>query len=121
MIYNDRKIFTKVWKITPSEKYIDLQVSTSERDSDGTYRNSHWSPRLIGHAFNSLKDKIKVGDRLTITKSKFTNELFTDKEGNKRTFFKFVVLEAEIDEPTPTPTETNADETPASSSEDSPW
>ena len=42
MIFNDNKIYAKVWKVTPSEngKYIDLQITTSEKDNDGNYVNS---------------------------------------------------------------------------------
>lgn len=98
MIFIHDKIYAKVWKVEKHEKYIDLQVTTSEKDGDGKYINSGWFPRLIGHAFNSLKDKIKEGDRIVITKSKITNERYT-KDGVTKSTFKFVILEAEIDEP----------------------
>ena len=47
MIFNDNKIYAKVWKVTPSEngKYVDLQITTSEKDNDGNYVNSSWFPR----------------------------------------------------------------------------
>lgn len=99
MIFIHDKIYAKVWKVDKKEKYIDLQATTSEKDSDGNYINSGWFPRLIGHAFNSLKDKIKEGDRLIITKSKMTNERYTAQDGTTKSAFKFVVLEAEIEEP----------------------
>lgn len=99
MIFIHDKIYAKVWKVEKHEKYIDLQATTSEKDNDGNYINSGWFPRLIGHAFNSLKDKIKEGDRLVITKSKMTNERYTAKDGTTKSSFKFVILEAEIDEP----------------------
>lgn len=99
MIFIHDKIYAKVWKVDKHEKYIDLQATTSEKDTDGNYINSGWFPRLIGHAFNSLKDKIKEGDRLIITKSKMTNERYTAQDGSLKSAFKFVVLEAEIEEP----------------------
>ena len=99
MIFIHDKIYAKVWKVDKHEKYIDLQATTSEKDADGNYINSGWFPRLIGHAFNSLKDKIKEGDRLIITKSKMTNERYTAQDGSTKSAFKFVVLEAEIEEP----------------------
>lgn len=99
MIFIHDKIYAKVWNVEKSEKYIDLQVTTSEKDKDGNYINSGWFPRLIGHAFNALKDTIKEGDVLVITKCKITNERYKDGEGNKKSRFKFVVLEAAIDEP----------------------
>ena len=98
MIFIHDKIYAKVWKVDKYEKYIDLQVTTGEKDKDGNYINSGWFPRLIGHAFNSLKDKIKEGDKLIITKSKMTNERYT-KDGVTKSAFKFIVLEAEIEEP----------------------
>lgn len=99
MIFIHDKIYAKVWKVEKHEKYIDLQATTSEKDADGNYINSGWFPRIIGHAFNSLKDEIKEGDRLVITKSKMTNERYKDRDGNTKSAFKFVILEAEIDKP----------------------
>lgn len=97
MIYNTNQIFGKIWKVTPAEngKYIDLQMTTSEKDADGNYKNSGWFPRAIGHAANSLKN-VKEGDRITITKSKFTNERYEDNDGNKKSRFRFLILEASI-------------------------
>lgn len=94
MIFNTNQIFAKVWKVTPSDKYIDLQITTSEKDGD-EWKNSSWFPRAIGHAANSLKN-VKEGDRITITKSKFTNERRETKDGEKRSFFRFLILEASI-------------------------
>ena len=99
MIFIHDKIYAKVWKVEKFDKYIDLQATTSEKDKEGNYINSGWFPRLIGHAFNALKDSLKEGDTLIITKSKMTNERDEDKEGNKKSRFKFVVLEATISEP----------------------
>lgn len=98
MIFIHDKIYAKVWKVEKYEKYIDLQATTSEKDKDGNYINSGWFPRLIGHAFNSLKDTIKEGDTLVITKSKMTNERYKDSDGNNKSRFRFIVLEANISE-----------------------
>ena len=126
MIFCKDKIYAKVWSIKKEDKYIDLRISTSEKDRDGNYVNSTWFPRLIGHAFNSLKDELKEGDRLIITKSKFTNESYT-KDGVVKSSFKFVVLEAEIDAPAsetpeaaPAPASTPASAAPAAS-DSCPW
>ena len=95
MIFNENKIYAKVWKVTPSEngKYVDLQITTSEKDSDGNYVNSSWFPRVIGKAVNTLKG-LKREDRIIITKSKFTNER-KDTENGKKSFFRFLILEAD--------------------------
>lgn len=121
MIFIQGKIFAKVWKVDKSEKYIDLQVTTSEKDKEGNYVNSGWFPRLIGHAFNALKDTIKEGDTLIITKCKMTNERYKDDDGNTKSRFKFVVLEASIDEPkenNETPATTPAASAPAAQTQD---
>lgn len=121
MIFIQGKIFAKVWKVDKSEKYIDLQVTTSEKDKEGNYVNSGWFPRLIGHAFNALKDTIKEGDTLIITKCKITNERYKDDDGNTKSRFKFVVLEASIDEPkenNETPATTPAASAPAAQTQD---
>lgn len=129
MIYNTNKIFGKVWdvKVAENGKYMDLQMTTSEKDAEGNYVNSGWFPRAIGHAVNSLKG-LKKGDRITITKSKFTNERYTDNDGNTKSRFRFLILEATIeasDAPASTDNTTKAStvaEAPASTSDDScPW
>lgn len=103
MIFNNTTIYGKVWKVTrPTDeqgnprKYIDLQISTYEKQND-EYVYSSWFPRVIGHAFNSLSG-VKEGDNIAITKSKFTNEKYTDKEGNTKSAFRFLILEAKIED-----------------------
>jgi len=132
MIFYEGKIYAKVWKVMPSEsgKYIDLQVTTSEKDPDGNWINSSWFPRIIGHAVNSLKG-IKEGDRIIITKAKLSNERKRQEDGAYRNFFHFVVWEAEFATPgeghegnaTPTPTKTSTkpavEET--ATTDDCPW
>lgn len=124
MIFVKDKIYAKVWKVEKFDKYIDLQATTSEKDKDGNYINSGWYPRLIGHAFNSLKDTIKEGDTIVFTKSKLSNERYVDNEGNKKSRFRFLVFEAEpsdsADSTPTTPSETKA-QTPSENKEDSPW
>ncbi len=123
MIFIHDTIFAKVWKVEKAEKYLDLQVTTSEKDKEGNYINSGWFPRLIGHAFNALKDTIKEGDTIVITKCKITNERYKDDEGNTKSRFKFVVLEATISEPkenteTPAATTAPAASAPAAQTQD---
>lgn len=99
-VRND-KIFAKVWKIDKKDKYADLRISTSEKvekDGNTSYINSNWFARVVGKAFNQLKD-INEGDRVVITKAKLSNEQY-EKDGEKRNAFKFVVLEFECKEDT---------------------
>lgn len=124
MIFIKDKIYAKVWKVEKFDKYIDLQVTTSEKDKDGNYINSGWYPRLIGHAFNSLKDTIKEGDTIIFTKSKLSNERYVDNEGNKKSRFRFLVFEAESSEPiesAPAVSTKQTTQTVAENKEDSPW
>lgn len=96
MIFGTSRNFAKVWKIKKTEKYMDLQITTSEKDQRGNYVNSSWFPRVIGHAFNSLKD-IKENDRIIITKYKLTNERKKTEDGEYKSYFRFIILEAEVD------------------------
>lgn len=98
MIYNENKIYAKVWKVSPSEngKYIDLQITTSEKDTEGNYINSSWFPRCIGKSVNTLKG-VKREDKIIILKSKFTNERKSFEDGSFKSFFRFLILEAEIE------------------------
>lgn len=124
MIFCHDKIYAKVWKVTPSEKYLDLQISTSEKDREGNYVNSSWFPRCIGHAFNSLNGKLKEGDRITITTSKLSNEKYTAKDGSIKSAFRFLILEASIDQPRGAQVESSQQETPDKQPEannDCPW
>lgn len=117
MVFVTNKIFAKVWKIDKKEKYADLRISTSEkveRDGKTSYINSNWFARAVGKAFNQIKD-IKEGDRVVITKAKLSNELY-EKDGEKKSAFKFIVLEFESKEDPSSKVDTNDD------SEDSlPW
>lgn len=127
MIFNNSKIYAKVWDITPSEngKYIDLRVTTSEKVEDDKYENSSWFPRCIGKSVNTLKN-LKVGDSIVITKSKFTNISVKKEDGTHRSYFRFLILDAEIQtNENAKDTETNKKvetKTIASENEeDSPW
>lgn len=103
MIYVDNKIYAKVWTVKKFDKYMELRVSTSEKDGEGNYINSTWFPRLIGHAFNSLKDTLKEGDRIVINKAKLTNESYTNNEGVTKSALKFLVYDAEVQGSSETP------------------
>ncbi len=124
MIYCSDKNYAKVWKITPAEKYLDLQISTSEKDKkDGHYINSSWFPRCIGHAFNTLNGNLHEGDRIIITKSKFTNERYTTPDGQTKSSFRFLILEAEIvsNEQQSAPPSAKTEEVTATADESCPW
>lgn len=129
MIFCKNTIYARVWSVTKSDKYIDLRISTKEKDRDGNAVYSTWFPRVIGHAFNSIKDKINEGDTLVITKSKFVNESY-EKDGVTKSAFRFLILEADVwedttsqtstEEAAPAPASTPAPAAPATS-DSCPW
>ena len=96
ILVTGNKIYAKIWKIDKKEKYADLRISTSEKiekDGKNEYVNSNWFARAVGKAFNQLKD-YKEGDNAVITKAKLSNEQY-EKDGQKKSAFKFVILEFE--------------------------
>ena len=104
MVFVNNKVFAKVWKTDVKEKYTDLRISTSEKiekNGETSYINSNWFARAIGKAHNQAKN-FKEGDRVTITKAKLSNEPY-EKDGEKRSAFKFVILEFESQENTKVP------------------
>lgn len=126
MIFCHDKVYMKVWKLqSKNEKYMDIQGTTSEKDKDGNYINSSWYPRLIGAAFQTMKDTLKEGDRIVITKCKLSNEKYTAKDGTVKSAFRFLILEAEPEEaPAAKPAEPKATQEPAAqpaSDDDLPW
>lgn len=122
MIFCHDKVYAKVWKVTKAEKYLDLQITTSEKNQDGEYINSGWFPRVIGHAFNSLKDTLSEGDRIIITKCKLSNERYTAKDGTKKSAFRFLILEAEIEgKESQAPTNNEPAQNAAKDDDDCPW
>lgn len=126
MIYCTNQCYAKVWTVDKKEKYLDLRISTSEKDKDGNYVNSSWFPRVIGHAFQSLKNDLKEGDRIKITQCKFTNEPYKTEDGKTKSSFRMLILDAEIvsSESSSSAAKSNqkADETPADNHTDEcPW
>lgn len=96
VLVTGNKIYSKIWKIDKKEKYADLRISTSEKvEKDGKteYVNSNWFARAVGKAFNQLKD-FKEGDNAVIIKAKLSNESY-EKDGQKRSALKFVIMEFE--------------------------
>ena len=97
MIYTTNPIYGKVWKIMRTEaKYMDVRMTTSSKDSDGKWIDSTWFPRIMGHAFNSLKSDLKDGDKIVITKAIIENPSYEAQDGTKKSSFKFRILEASI-------------------------
>lgn len=133
MIFIQNPIYLTVWKVDKFEKHMELRASTSERkrNPDGTpgeHVDSSWFPRIIGHAFNTMKDTLKPGDHIIATKSKITNELY-EKTG--KSYLRFTIMEASIDESRPNSLNKNTEPTKeevvveaksgSAEGEDNPW
>lgn len=126
MIYSDSKNYAKVWSATKNEKYIDLSISTSTKDSDNNRTYSSWLARAIGHAKNSLKD-VKEGDNIIINKcSVQVNKV--EKEGEKPLFLTQVLIydatisnNTQSEEPTKETAQQDDFEAAANSDEEEPW
>ena len=96
VLVTGNKIYAKIWKIDKKEKYADLRISTSEKiekDGNTDFINSNWFARAVGKAFNQLKD-FNEGDNAVIVKAKLSNETY-EKDGQKRSALKFVIMEFE--------------------------
>ena len=104
MVFVTNKIFAKVWNADSKEKYTDLRISTSEKvEKDGNtfYINSNWFARAVGKAHNQAK-KLKEGDKIIIKRAKLSNETY-EKDGQKKSSLKFVILELDGEENTKAP------------------
>ena len=109
MVFVNGKIYAKVWNVDVKEKYTDLRISTSEKvekDGNTSYINSNWFLRAVGKGHNQAKN-FSQGDNVVITKAKLSNESY-EKDGQKRSAFKFVALEFESKEDTKAPEADNA-------------
>ena len=109
MVFVNGKIYAKVWNVDVKEKYTDLRISTSEKvekDGNTSYINSNWFLRAVGKGHNQAKN-FSQGDSVIITKAKLSNEPY-EKDGQKRSAFKFVALEFESKEDTKAPEADNA-------------
>ena len=109
MVFVNGKIYAKVWNVDVKEKYTDLRISTSEKvekDGNTSYINSNWFLRAVGKGHNQAKN-FSQGDNVVITKAKLSNEPY-EKDGQKRSAFKFVALEFESKEDIKAPEANNA-------------
>lgn len=88
------KAYAKVWKVDPRQNYTALNISTGDKQQDGSYKNSNWNARLVGKA----KDiTVNEGDRIEITSAKIEN--IWDKQNNRNwlnvIIFDFVVQDSD--------------------------
>ena len=91
---NDKGTYAKVWEVDRKEKYTEIRFSTSEKLEDGTYRNSNWGGRLVGHANNGLGKTIEPNQRIIIKSAKITNEPYKTPDGQNRSYLRVVIFDA---------------------------
>ncbi|MGL5797900.1 MAG: hypothetical protein ACRCYT_06795 [Cetobacterium sp.] len=81
--------FVKVWKIKEvKEKYTVVDLGTSDKQQDGTYKNSNWfGVKFVGKAHGK-----EIGDKINILSGKM--EAVYSKEKNT-TYYNIVVFDFE--------------------------
>lgn len=83
-----------VFDVEVLEKRVKARLSTSQKDQDGNYVNSYWNAVFLGGAYDlakTLGDK----DRIHINKCKVTNEPYTNKDGEKRSWLQVTIFDFE--------------------------
>ena len=84
------KAYAKVFRVDVKEKYTSLTIGTSDKQQDGSYKNSNWNARLVGKA----KDiAVNEGDRIEIKSAKIEN--IYDKE-NKKNWLNIIIFDFEV-------------------------
>lgn len=90
--------YIKIWKVEPEEKRTKIQISSSEKDQNGNYHNSNWNGVAISKAKQQIADGlVSAGDRVKIKNGKVTNEAYTSKTGEKRSWLQVTVMEFDLD------------------------
>lgn len=83
-----------VFKVEVDERKVKARLSTSDKNKDGDYINSFWNAVFVGGAYDlakSLSDK----DRIHINKCKISNEDYTTKDGDKRSWLQVTIFDFE--------------------------
>ena len=91
------KAYATVWSTEDKGKYVNARISTSDKKLDDTYENSNWFAKFMG----KCKDQsltLKEKDRITITKSKISNVMYTDAQGVKKNALNVLIFEFEMSE-----------------------
>ena len=80
-----------VWDVKPQEKYVDLRITTSEKDKNGNYVNSTWFPRVYGKAAEQAK-KFNKGDRVRIASGRISNVSKKMEDGKYKSVLDFRIF-----------------------------
>lgn len=71
--------YVSVFEVEVKEKYCTANLSTSKKNTDGTYTNMYWKARFVGKAFDKAK-KLKDKDKIEITNGIIENSYDKEKE-----------------------------------------
>lgn len=84
------KIFSKK---KADAKYVNLSVTTSEKNQDDEWENSQWYACAVGHAFQQI-EKGEVSEKETYaTRGKLTNVRYQDDDGNWHDNYKYLIFD----------------------------
>ena len=85
--------FATVWSVEDKGNYVKGRISTSEKNKEGKYVNSHWFVTFVGKAKEPAL-ALSTKDRIKITSGKISNT--TTGEGkDKKSYLNVVIFDFE--------------------------
>lgn len=70
-----------VFQVQKEEKYVDVNLSTSEKQQDGEWKNSQWNTRFVGKACEKAKE-LSDKDRIALLSFKMENVYVKEKNAS---------------------------------------
>ena len=93
MSFNITGRWIKIWKVEVKEKMVVCDVSTSDKQHDGTYKNSnYYGVKFVGKCFDDAKS-LNKGDSIEIINGKIGK-----REWEKKYFDDVVVFAFKLEE-----------------------
>jgi hypothetical protein len=89
-----RAPYAKVWSVEDKGNYVKASLSTSRKDKNGTYENSHWMANFVGKCAEKAKELSK-GDSIKIISGALSTRLTEDK----KSYTNMVIFAYEYQEP----------------------
>ncbi len=91
---DSRAPYAKVWSTEDKGSYVKASISTSRKDKNGTYENSHWNANFVGKCADKAKE-LKKGDSIKI----ISGAMSTRTTEDKKTFTNMAIFAYEYQEP----------------------
>lgn len=87
--------FCKIWEVNEiKDKIVKINLGTSDKQIDGTYKNSNWfNVAFVGGALEGAK-RLKKGDLINIKNAKIENVFIKEK---KQSYINIVVFDFELE------------------------